>query len=277
MAQEPIAVPQTPHKSAHRHGGAAAPSSKAASAVHPSKPNANYGSKLLVLVGAGMLAALLYAGATSGARPAVALPPPVVDLAASVSSPPATATAVFAGGCFWGVQAVFQHTRGVLNAVSGYAGGTKETASYPQVSSGKTGHAEAVSITYDPTVVTYGQLLQIFFSVAHDPTEVDRQGPDYGPQYRSAIFYARPDEQRVAQQYIDQLDATQLLPRKIATTLGPLSNFYPAEDEHQDYATRNPHSIYIATYDRPKITQLQTLLPDRFREAPVLVAGQVSR
>lgn len=270
-------MPQTPHKSAHRHGGAAAPSSKAASAVHPSKPNANYGSKLLVLVGAGMLAALLYAGATSGARPAVALPPPVVDTAAAVSSPPTTATAVFAGGCFWGVQAVFQHTRGVLNAVSGYAGGTKETASYPQVSSGKTGHAEAVSITYDPTVVTYGQLLQIFFSVAHDPTEVDRQGPDYGPQYRSAIFYSTPDEQGVAQQYIAQLDATELLPRKIATSVAPLSNFYPAEDEHQDYATRNPHSIYIATYDRPKITQLQTLLPERFREVPVLVAGQVSR
>ena len=271
-------MPQTPPKSAHRHGGAAAPSSTAASAVHPPKPNANYGSKLMVLVGVGMLAALLYAGATSGARPSVALPPPAVDMAAAVSSPQATkATAVFAGGCFWGVQAVFQHTRGVLNAVSGYAGGTPETASYPQVSSGKTGHAEAVSITYDPTVVTYGQLLQIFFSVAHDPTEVDRQGPDYGPQYRSAIFYAHPDEQRVAQQYIAQLDATGLLPRKIATTLAPLSNFYPAEDEHQDYATRNPHSIYIATYDRPKITQLQTLLPDRFREVPVLVAGQAAR
>jgi len=241
--------------------------------MHPPKPNANYGSKLLVLVGAGMLAALLYAGA----RPAVALPPPVVDMAAAGSSPPATATAVFAGGCFWGVQAVFQHTQGVLNAVSGYAGGSKETASYPQVSSGKTGHAEAVSITYDPTVVSYGQLLQIFFSVAHDPTEIDRQGPDYGPQYRSAVFYSTPDEQRVAQQYIAQLDATELLPRKIATALAPLSNFYPAEDEHQDYATRNPHSIYIATYDRPKITQLQTLLPERFRESPVLVAGQPLR
>lgn len=113
--------------------------------------------------------------------------------------------------------------------------------------------------------------------MAHDPTEIDRQGPDYGPQYRSAVFYSTPDEQRVAQQYIAQLDATELLPLKIATTLAPLSNFYPAEDEHQDYATRNPHSIYIATYDRPKIMQLQTLLPDRFREAPVLVAGQVSR
>jgi peptide-methionine (S)-S-oxide reductase len=254
-------VPHTPHKSARRPGAATA-----------AKPPSNFASKMLVLAGVFMLGALLYAGATSGAKPAVALPAPAVDIVAV--SPPATSTVVFAGGCFWGVQAVFQHTRGVLNAVSGYAGGTPETATYPHVSSGKTGHAEAVAITYDPQVVTYGQLLQIFFSVAHDPTEIDRQGPDYGPQYRSAIFYAHPDEQRVAQQYIAQLDATQLLPRKIATTLAPLTQFYPAEEEHQDYATRNPHSIYIATYDRPKITQLQTLMPDRFREAPVLVADQ---
>lgn len=261
-------MPHTPHKSARRPG-APAPATAAAKA---GKPPSNFASKMLVLVGVVMLGALLYAGATSGAKPAVALPAPAVDLAAG--SPPATSTVVFAGGCFWGVQAVFQHTRGVLNAVSGYAGGTPETASYPHVSSGKTGHAEAVAITYDPQVVTYGQLLQIFFSVAHDPTEIDRQGPDYGPQYRSAIFYTHPDEQRVAQQYIAQLDATQLLPRKIATTLAPLTQFYPAEEEHQDYATRNPHSIYIATYDRPKITQFQTLMPDRFRETPVLVAGQ---
>ncbi len=261
-------MPHTPRKPARRPG-APAPATAAATAA---KPPSNFASKMLVLAGVFMLGALLYAGATSGAKPAVALPAPAVDLAAS--SPPATSTVVFAGGCFWGVQAVFQHTRGVLNAVSGYAGGTPETATYPHVSSGKTGHAEAVAITYDPQVVTYGQLLQIFFSVAHDPTEVDRQGPDYGPQYRSAIFYAHPDEQRVAQQYIAQLDATQLLPRKIATALSPLTQFYPAEEEHQDYATRNPHSIYIATYDRPKITQLQTLMPERFREMPVLVADQ---
>ncbi|MFY3384695.1 peptide-methionine (S)-S-oxide reductase MsrA [Paracidovorax sp. MALMAid1276] len=219
-----------------------------------------------------MLAALLYAGATSGARPSVALPPPDTDVAHPVAAGPATA--VFAGGCFWGVQAVFQHTQGVLNAVSGYAGGTPETATYSHVSAGRTNHAEAVAITFDPQVVSYGQLLQIFFSVAHDPTEVDRQGPDVGRQYRSAIFYAQPQEQRVAQQYIAQLDASQLLPRKIATTLAPLDRFYPAEDEHQDYATRNPHSLYIATYDRPKITQLQTLLPELFRASPVLVSGQ---
>ena len=265
MAQEPFTVPQPPHK----------PAPPANVSATPPQPPSNFGSKLLVVVGVLMLAALLYAGATSGARTAVALPPPEVDV--KVPSPPATATAVFAGGCFWGVQAVFQHTRGVLNAVSGYAGGSKETASYALVSSGKTGHAEAVAITYDPQVVSYGQLLQIFFSVAHDPTEVDRQGPDYGPQYRSAIFYAHPDEQRVAEQYIAQLDAGRLLPRKIATTLAPLDAFYPAEDEHQDYATRNPHSIYIATYDRPKIAQLKALLPERFRETPVLVAGSTQR
>ena len=208
----------------------------------------------------------------------MALPPPAEDIAhGSPAIAAATATAVLAGGCFWGVQAVFQHTNGVLNAVSGYAGGAPETATYPQVSSGKTGHAEAVAITYDPQVVSYGQLLQIFFSVAHDPTEVDRQGPDIGPQYRSAIFYAKAEEQSVAQLYINQLDATQLLPREIATTLVPLSRFYPAEDEHQDYATRNPHSLYIATYDRPKITQLQALLPERFRSSPVLVGSQASR
>lgn len=265
-------MPQPPHKPAQRHGASAPPASAATTAP---QPPSNIGSKLLVLVGVLMLAALLYAGATSGARPSVALPPPETDVKAP--SPPATATAVFAGGCFWGVQAVFQHTQGVLNAVSGYAGGSKETASYPMVSSGKTGHAEAVAITYDPQVVSYGQLLQIFFSVAHDPTEIDRQGPDYGPQYRSAIFYSTPDEQGVAQQYIAQLDATQLLARKIATTLAPLDAFYPAEDEHQDYATRNPHSIYIATYDRPKIAQLEALLPERFRDTPVLVAGQAPR
>lgn len=207
------------------------PQRAAAPAETTSSPGSNHGSKLLVLVGVAMLAALLYAGASSGARPSVALPPPAEDIAhGSPPIPAATATAVLAGGCFWGVQAVFQHTNGVLNAVSGYAGGAPETATYPQVSSGKTGHAEAVAITYDPQVVSYGQLLQIFFSVAHDPTEVDRQGPDIGPQYRSAIFYANAEEQRVAQLYINQLDATQLLPREIATTLVPLSRFYPAED-----------------------------------------------
>lgn len=264
-----------PSRKPVRPQGAAAPTDPTSS------PAANHGSKLLVLVGVGMLAALLYAGATSGARPSVALPPPAEDVVQISPATPvaavATATAVLAGGCFWGVQAVFQHTHGVLNAVSGYAGGTPETATYPQVSSGKTGHAEAVAITYDPQVVSYGQLLQIFFSVAHDPTEVNRQGPDIGPQYRSAIFYANAEEQRIAQQYIAQLDATQLLPRKIATTLAPLAGFYPAEAEHQDYAARNPHSIYIATYDRPKITQLQVLLPERFRASPVLVSSQATR
>lgn len=231
-----------------------------------------WASKLLVLAGIAMLLALLYAGATSRPAPAVALPAPAHDIAPP--SLPAAATAVFAGGCFWGVQAVFQHTRGVLNAVSGYAGGKRETAHYAQVSTGKTGHAEAVAVTYDPRQVSYGELLRIFFSVAHDPTEVDRQGPDFGPQYRSALFYASADEERVARRYIAQLDASGLLRRKIATTVVPLEQFYPAEDEHQDYAARNPHTVYIATYDRPKIDQLQKLLPDLFRPEPVLVSQQ---
>ena len=292
-------MPQPPSKPVHRpiaagQTGAAATLARGSGSDAP-KPTSNTASKVLVLAGVFMVGALLYSGATSGAKPSVVLPAPAVDLVAAstpsvATAPPETAvialatpiplqraTAVFAGGCFWGVQAVFQHTQGVLNAVSGYAGGNGETANYGKVSSGKTGHAEAVAITYDPKVVSYGQLLQIFFSIAHDPTEVDRQGPDYGPQYRSVIFYASPDEQRVAQQYIAQLDTAAVLPRKVATTVTPLTQFYPAEDEHQDYATRNPHSIYISTYDQPKITQFQKLMPERFREQPLLVAGQASR
>ena len=220
-------------------------------------------------------AALLWYAVPSFAESARRVPAPTVDLTAAAAAK--TESAVFAGGCFWGVQGVFQHVKGVSNAVSGYAGGAAKMARYEDVGTGRTGHAEAVRITYDPQQISYGKLLQIYFSVAHDPTEVDRQGPDYGPQYRSAIFYAHPDEQRVAEQYIAQLDAGRLLPRKIATTLAPLDAFYPAEDEHQDYATRNPHSIYIATYDRPKIAQLKALLPERFRETPVLVAGSTQR
>lgn len=286
-------MPQPPSKPVHRPG---APHDKtntalAAASTGATKRTSRVASRLLVLTGAILLGALLYSEVTSGARTAVVLPPPVVDLvaaggpltAAAVPANASTAlvplqraTAVFAGGCFWGVQAVFQHTRGVLNAVSGYAGGSSETANYAQVSSGKTDHAEAVSVTYDPHTISYGQLLQIFFSVAHDPTEINRQGPDSGPQYRSAIFYASPDEQRVAQQYIAQLDAAALLPRKVATQITPLTQFYRAEDAHQDYATRHPHSIYITLHDKPKITQFQQLLPERFREQPVLVASQTA-
>ncbi|RYY89287.1 MAG: peptide-methionine (S)-S-oxide reductase, partial [Comamonadaceae bacterium] len=180
--------------------------------------------------------------------------------------------AVFAGGCFWGVQAVFQHTKGVLNAVSGYAGGSRETANYQAVTRGTTGHAESVQVTYDPRQVSYGKLLQIYFSVAHDPTQLDRQGPDSGPQYRSAIFYATAGEQQVAGKYIAQLEAARVFPEKIVTRLAPLTAFHPAEDYHQDYAVRNPHSPYIVAFDQPKIANLARVMPQVYREQPVLVA-----
>lgn len=237
-------------------------------------PVSALGPKLLVALAALMVLAILYAGRTANLQPTSALPPPVADMAPGAEG--TRAVAVFAGGCFWGVQAVFQHTEGVLNAVSGYAGGSQQQATYPQVASGKTSHAEAVEVTYDPSRITYGQLLQVLFSVAHDPTEVNRQGPDIGPQYRSAIFATSVEQQRIAEQYVNQINAAQVLPRPVATTVQPLVAFYPAEPEHQDYATRNPHSIYIATYDRPKIALLQTLLPDRYRDRPLLVSDQAS-
>lgn len=220
-----------------------------------------------------LMAAMLYVGRSSGDAP-VRLPEPALDQVAK--SPGGQETAVFAGGCFWGVQAVFQHTRGVLNAVSGYAGGQKETARYESVGSGQTGHAEAVQISYDPKQVSYGKLLQIYFSVAHDPTEINRQGPDSGTQYRSAIFYQSAEQKQVAERYISQLDAAKMFSRKIATQLTSLDAFYPAEDYHQDYATLNPHSVYIATYDLPKIANLKSLMPEVYREAPVLVASQAA-
>jgi peptide-methionine (S)-S-oxide reductase len=205
----------------------------------------------------------------AAAEKAVKLPPSAFDAPTSSQGPQ---TAVFAGGCFWGVQAVFQHTQGVLNAVSGYAGGKKETANYEAVGSGTTGHAESVQVTYDPKQVSYGKLLQIYFSVAHDPTQLDRQAPDSGPQYRSAIFFADANQKQVAERYIAQLEAAHAFPRKIVTQLAPLTAFYPAEAYHQDYATLHPESPYIATFDRPKIANLKNTMPEVYREAPVLVA-----
>jgi peptide-methionine (S)-S-oxide reductase len=204
------------------------------------------------------------------AEKAVKLPPPAYDTPAGSQS--GTQSAVFAGGCFWGVQAVFQHTRGVLNAVSGYSGGKKETANYQTIGSGATGHAESVQITYDPQQISYGKLLQIYFSVAHDPTQLDRQGPDAGTQYRSHIFYADATQKQVAERYIAQLDAAKAYPRKIVTQLTPLTAFYPAEDYHQDYATLHPNQPYIATFDLPKIANLKATMPEVWRESPVLVA-----
>lgn len=211
--------------------------------------------------------------AASGAsEKAVQLPAPTLDASAPASASASNDTAVFAGGCFWGVQAVFQHTKGVLNAVSGYAGGAKETATYASIGSGRTGHAESVQITYDPKQISYGKLLQIYFSVAHDPTTLNRQGPDSGTQYRSAVFYQDAMQKQVAERYIAQLDAAKVFPGKIVTQVNAPAAFYPAEAYHQDYATLNPRQPYIARFDLPKIDNLKTMMPELYRDKPVLVS-----
>lgn len=173
--------------------------------------------------------------------------------------------AVFAGGCFWGVQLVFQHVKGVVSATSGYAGGTAQDAEYETVSSGRTGHAESVQVVYDPSQVSYGQLLKIFFSVVHDPTQLNRQGPDSGTQYRSAIFTTSDEQQRIAQAYIAQLDAAQVYPQKIVTRVSALPAFFPAEGYHQDFATLHPHHPYIWFNDRPKLEHLKQQYPDWYK------------
>jgi peptide-methionine (S)-S-oxide reductase len=220
-----------------------------------------------------MITRLAFALALSAAAPALAqegipIPPPALDLAGDGG----TETAYVAGGCFWGVQGVFQHVKGVTNAVSGYAGGEAATASYYAVGSGRTGHAEAVAVSFDPDEISYGRILQIFFSVAHDPTQKDRQGPDVGPQYRSAIFPAGAEQARVAEAYIAQLDSAGVYARPIATTIEPGHHFYPAEDYHQDYLTRHPDQPYIVYYDMPKLANLKELYPSDWREDPVLVS-----
>ena len=190
------------------------------------------------------------------------VPPPAVD--AALASKPGRAVAVLAGGCFWGVQAVFQHTRGVIQATSGYAGGSAADAQYDIVSSDTTGHAESVQITYDPSVITYGQLLRVFFSVAHDPTQLNRQGPDVGKQYRSHIFTADADQQRIARAYVEQLDSVKAFPRPIVTLISPLTKFYEAEAYHQDYATLHPDDLYIKINDAPKVENLRRSLPELY-------------
>ena len=171
-----------------------------------------------------------------------------------------TESIVLAGGCFWGVQAVFQHTKGVVTAMSGYAGGKADTAHYDMVSSGNTGHAESVEVTYDPKQIALDQLLGIYFTVAHDPTQLNYQGPDHGTQYRSAVFYRTPQQQKAVQEYISKLKASA----PVVTTLEPLNAFYPAENYHQNYATRHPDSPYIMAYDAPKITALQKMFPELY-------------
>ncbi len=193
---------------------------------------------------------------------AVSLPDPAVD--ATTANQPDTASIVVAGGCFWGVQAVFQHVKGVKQAVSGYAGGDSLTARYNAVSSGMTGHAESVEVTYNPKQVTLGQLLKVYFSVAHDPTELNHQGPDHGTQYRSAIFYSSDEEKKVAEAYIKQLNEVKAFDAPIVTTLEPLKKFYKAEDYHQDYARLNPDNPYIRINDAPKLVALQKELPELY-------------
>ena len=205
----------------------------------------------------------------AAAESAVVIPAPALD------SPPADSgtpqTAVLAGGCFWGVQALFQHTKGVTKALSGYAGGQKDAAHYEMVGTGRTGHAESVSITYDPQQISYGKILQIYFSVAHNPTELNRQGPDFGTQYRSAIFYADDEQKRIASAYIAQLQQAHVFGSPIVTKLEPLSGFYPAEDYHQDFLVLHPSYPYIVFNDLPKLDNLKQVFPDYYRETPVTV------
>ncbi|PPD43952.1 MAG: peptide-methionine (S)-S-oxide reductase [Methylocystis sp.] len=214
------------------------------------------------------LAALAFIAAPlAAAERAVSLPPPAYDPAPAKTE---EQKLVVAGGCFWGVQGVFQRVKGVTRAVSGYAGGAAQTAHYNEVSRGDTGHAESVEITYNPKEVSLGKLLQVYFSVAHDPTQLNRQGPDEGTQYRSAIFIAAPEQQKVAREYITQLSSAKAFEAPIATKLEPLARFYPAEAHHQDYLIHNPRQPYIVYNDLPKIENLKRLFPALYRDAPAL-------
>jgi len=226
-------------------------------------------SRVTLTIALLMLVVVLIKTYPTAAESARALPMPAADL------PPASepsAVIVLAGGCFWGVQGVFQHVKGVTSAVSGYAGGDQRAANYEIVSTGASGHAESVQVTYDPRQISYGRLLQIFFSVAHDPTELNRQGPDTGPQYRSAIFTNSPAQEQIAKAYIAQLNQTHAFKKAIVTRIEPNRTFYPAEDYHQDYLTRYPTNPYIAVNDLPKIDDLKRIVPDVYRPKPVLVA-----
>ncbi|MFC3943687.1 peptide-methionine (S)-S-oxide reductase [Pseudomonas gingeri NCPPB 3146 = LMG 5327] len=233
--------------------------------VNQKKPR----SPLLMIAGvAGVaLSVLMIQRFAGAAETAVQIAPPALDEPAKAGQ----ATAVFAGGCFWGVQGVFQHVRGVQNVVSGYTGGAAGTAHYEDVGEGTTGHAESVQITYDPGQISYGKLLQVFFSVAHDPTELNRQGPDSGTQYRSAIFPVNADQEKVAQAYIEQLNAAKVFPSAIVTRIEDNKVFYPAEGYHQNYLTLHPYAPYIAINDMPKVENLKRMDPDLYRADPVLV------
>jgi peptide-methionine (S)-S-oxide reductase len=215
----------------------------------------------------GMIAALLmlaFAGVLtcSAGDKALVLPSPAMDT--TITAGKAEQTMVVAGGCFWGIQAVFQHVKGVTNATSGYSGGSAKNAEYELVSTGETGHAESVKVTYDPSQITYGQLLRVFFAVAHDPTQLNRQGPDSGSQYRSAIFYNSDEQKRIADTYVVQLDKAGVFPRPIVTQVVPLTAFYPAEAYHQDYAAHHPDDLYVVYNDAPKVTHLRQEFPELY-------------
>lgn len=229
---------------------------------------ARWRSRLIIVIAAvaaaPLAAAALFPPAGAEEKP-VTLPSPAVDPAQS-----GLQTAVFAGGCFWGVQGVFEHVRGVQQALSGYAGGPAEAASYELVSTGETGHAESVKVTYDPAVVSYGTLLRVFFSVAHDPTQVNRQGPDHGTQYRSEIFYTSAAQKDVADAYVAQLGAAHSFAQPIATRIEPLQGFYPAEGYHQDFMVHHPDHPYIVFNDMPKVEALQHIFPALYRPDAVL-------
>jgi peptide-methionine (S)-S-oxide reductase len=211
------------------------------------------------------LAGFILQAPARASEAAVVIPAPAADTAAGSAS---TEKAVLAGGCFWGMQAVFEHVKGVKRVVSGYSGGSVDSPSYEQVTTGTTGHAEAVEIVFDPKEVSYGKLLQVYFSVAHNPTQLNFQGPDYGTQYRSAIYFTSAEQEKVAKAYIDQLTAAKSFPDPIVTEVTPLSVFFPAEDYHQDYYFIHPESAYIQYHDVPKVENLERLFPDLWQSDP---------
>jgi peptide-methionine (S)-S-oxide reductase len=229
-----------------------------------------------VIVGLLLIPSLSLLGEFANAEePAVTIPPPAQDQAAPASG--GTQTIVLAGGCFWGVQGVFEYTKGVTSAVSGYAGGTKDTAHYEMVGTERTGHAESVQVTYDPKQISLGKILQIYFSVAHNPTELNYQGPDHGPSYRSAIFFADDEQKKFAEAYIAQLDAAHAFNKPVVTKLEPLKGFYPAENYHQDFLVLHPSYPYIVYNDAPKIENLKRLFADQYRDQPVTVMASNNR
>ena len=231
--------------------------------TYTSEKNTKDRARILLSLLAVALLALFITSSSNFVHAAPALPDPKVD--ETLASKKSQQKIVLAGGCFWGVQAVFEHVRGVNRATSGYAGGTKKNPVYEEVGAGTTGHAESVEVVYDSSKITLGQLLKVFFSVAHDPTQLNYQGPDHGTQYRSAIFFQNPEQQRIAQAYINQLNQSKVFTAPIVTQLAPLNTFYRAEEYHQEFATLNPDNPYIARYDLPKIKDLQQQFPNLYK------------